>query len=265
MLSYQHHYHAGNLADVHKHAALAWVLDYLTRKEKPLTYIETHAGRGVYDLASEAALKTGEAAAGIALAENWFPKDHPYRQRLEETRAAYGPRAYPGSPLIAALGLRETDTIHLAELHPQEHAHLKAAAKHWGAHVHQQDGFELALALTPPTPRRGLMLIDPSYEVKADYDVVPRHMVAIHRKWNVGLLILWYPILNGATHGPMLHALAEVFPEGLCHEVRFPPIRDGHRMQGSGLFIVNAPYGLADELAAITSRFVTLSKQAARP
>lgn len=260
MLSYQHLYHAGNLADVQKHATLAWVLDYLTRKDKPLSYIETHAGRGVYDLAAPEAVKTGEAAAGIALVEGWFPKDHPYRQRLEEARAAYGPQAYPGSPLIAALGLRETDTLHLAELHPQEHAQLKAVAKDWGAHVHQQDGFELALALTPPTPRRGLMLIDPSYEVKADYDAIPRHMANIHRKWNVGILILWYPILKGGPHGPMLKALAEAFPDALRHEVRFPPVREGHRMEGSGLFIVNPPYGLAEELAALTTRFARLSK-----
>ncbi|OZA07309.1 MAG: 23S rRNA (adenine(2030)-N(6))-methyltransferase RlmJ, partial [Rhodobacterales bacterium 17-64-5] len=120
MLSYQHLYHAGNLADVHKHSALAWMLDYLTRKDKPLSYIETHAGRGVYDLSAPEAVKTGEAAAGIALAESVFPPDHPYRQRLDEARAGYGPQAYPGSPLIAALGLREGDTLHLAELHRQE-------------------------------------------------------------------------------------------------------------------------------------------------
>jgi 23S rRNA (adenine2030-N6)-methyltransferase len=265
MLSYQHLYHAGNLADVHKHAALAWVLDYLTRKDKPLTYIETHAGRGVYDLRAEEALKTGEAAAGIALAEPLFPPEHPYRQRLDEARAALGPTAYPGSPLIAALGLRETDTIHLAELHPLECAYLKDAAKAWGAHVHQRDGFELALALTPPTPRRGLMLIDPSYEVKADYDAVPRHMAAIHRKWNVGILILWYPILRGAPHTPMLASLAAAFPDGLRDEVRFPPARDGHRMEGSGLFVVNPPFGLQDELQALTGRFARLSKREARP
>ena len=265
MLSYQHLYHAGNLADVHKHAALAWVLDYLTRKNKPLTYIETHAGRGIYQLDAGEAIKTGEAAAGIAVAERLFPQDHPYRLRLDEARAAYGPHAYPGSPLIAALGLRETDTLHLAELHPQEVAHLKSAAKDWGAHVHQQDGFELALALTPPTPRRGLMLIDPSYEVKADYDAIPRHVAAIHRKWNVGLLILWYPILKEAPHGPMLRALTEAFPDGLRHEVRFPPIRDGHRMEGSGLFVVNPTYGLAEELVAITARFAKLPKPGAKP
>lgn len=260
MLSYQHLYHAGNLADVQKHAALAWVLDYLTRKEKPLTYIETHAGRGVYDLGAEEAVRTGEAAAGIAQAEALFPPEHPYRQRLEEARAAHGPQAYPGSPLIAALGLRETDTIHLAELHPQEHALLKAAAKDWGAHVHRQDGFDLALALTPPTPRRGLMLIDPSYEVKTDYDEIPRHLANIHRKWNVGILILWYPILTSAAHVPMLKALETAFPEGLRHEVRFPPVRAGHRMEGSGLFIVNPPYGLEAELAATASRLAQLCK-----
>ena len=260
MLSYQHLYHAGNLADVHKHATLAWVLDYLTQKDKPLTYIETHAGRGVYDLDADEALKTGEAAAGIALAEATFPADHPYRQRLDEARAGYGARAYPGSPLIAALGLREGDTIHLADLHPQEVAHLRSVAKDWGAHVYQQDGFQLAQAITPPTPRRGLMLIDPSYEVKADYDTIPRQMAAIHAKWNVGILILWYPILRGGAQGPMVRALEAAFPDGLKYEVRFPPARDGHRMEGSGLFIVNPPYGLAGECAALTRRFQALSK-----
>ena len=265
MLSYQHHFHAGNLADVHKHAALAWVLDYLTQKDKPLSYIETHAGRGVYDLGSDAALKTGEAAGGIALAESWFAKTHPYRQRLDETRAGYGARAYPGSPLIAALGLRETDTIHLAELHPQEVALLRAIAGDWGAHVQQKDGFDMALALTPPTPRRGLMLIDPSYEVKADYDAIPGHIAAIHRKWNVGCLILWYPLLAGRAHVPMLTALATALPDALRHEVRFPPVRDGHRMEGSGLFVVNAPYGLETELATLSNHFATLSKPGQKP
>lgn len=260
MLSYQHLYHAGNLADVHKHATLSWVLDYLTLKDKPLSYVETHAGRGVYDLDAEEAVKTGEAAAGIALAEALFPADHPYRQRLAEARAGYGARAYPGSPLIAALGLREGDTIHLAELHPQEVAHLRAVAKDWGAHVYAQDGFQLAQAITPPTPRRGLMLIDPSYEVKADYEMIPRQMAALHAKWNVGILILWYPILRGGSQGPMVRALEAAFPDGLKHEVRFPPARDGHRMEGSGLFIVNAPYGLDGELAALTKRFQALSK-----
>src|SRR5690554_6900254 len=100
MLSYQHGYHAGNLADVHKHALLAVMLDYLTRKPKPLFYLETHAGRGLYDLNGAEARKTGEAAQGIGRAEGWFEAGHPYRRVLASVRRVHGAAAYPGSPLI---------------------------------------------------------------------------------------------------------------------------------------------------------------------
>ena len=259
MLSYQHIFHAGNLADVQKHALLAWTLDYLTQKDKPLTYIETHAGRGLYDLGSDEAIKTGEAEAGIARAEDWFAKDHPYIQRLNEVRASYGPMAYPGSPIIAALSLRDQDTIHLAELHPQERQHLRHATAPWGAHIYAKDGFETALALTPPTPRRGMMLIDPSYEVKADYDTIPRDIANIARKWNVGIIALWYPLLTGGPHGPMLKTLQSAFPDALRCEVRFPPAREGHRMEGSGMFIINPPYGLDAEATRIAAKFAALT------
>ena len=251
MLSYQHGYHAGNLADVQKHALLAWMLDYLTQKDKPLSYIETHAGRGLYDLSAAEAVKTGEAAAGIARSETLFPQGHPYRRRLAEIRARFGPTAYPGSPMIAALTLRDTDPMHLAELHPQEHRALTTNLAPWGAHVHQRDGMEMALAISPPTPRRGLMLIDPSYEVKADYDALPKQIQQIARRWNVGILCLWYPVLTDAPHLPMLTALQSVFPGGLRAELRFPPVRAGHRMTGAGLFTVNPPYGLAEQAALI--------------
>lgn len=255
MLSYQHAFHAGNLADVQKHALLAWGLDYLTRKDKPLTYIETHAGRGLYGLTAPEAIKTGEAAQGIEKVRGWFPEGHPYRERLDETQAMFGADAYPGSPMIAALGLRETDTLHLAELHPAEHEALKASMADWGAHVRKEDGFDMALAITPPTPRRGLMLVDPPYEVKADYDRIPKVFAQVARKWNVGILMLWYPLLQGAPHRPMLNALEAEFPEALRHEVTFPPARDGHRMIGSGMFIVNPPFGMAEEAARLTARF----------
>ena len=118
MLSYQHAYHAGNLADVHKHAMLSVMLAYLTAKDKPLTYLETHAGRGLYDLSASEAAKTGEAAQGIAVAEarRWFAPDHPYHRALAEVRHRHGATAYPGSPLIAALGLRDGDRATVAEL-----------------------------------------------------------------------------------------------------------------------------------------------------
>ena len=178
--------------------------------------------------------------------------------RLAEVRASYGPLAYPGSPIIAALSLRDQDTIHLAELHPQERQHLRHAIAPWGAHIYAKDGFETALALTPPTPRRGLLLIDPSYEVKSDYQTIPRDIAHIARKWNVGIIALWYPVLTDAPHVPMLRALQSDFPDGLRSEVRFPPARDGHRMQGSGMFIVNPPYGLDAEAARIAAHFARI-------
>ena len=259
MLSYQHIYHAGNLADVHKHALLAWMLGYLTQKDKPLSYIETHAGRAAYDLTDAEARKTGEAAQGIGKAAGWFDTGHPYARVLAATRAQLGGNAYPGSPLLAAQLLRPDDRLHLAELHPREHAALDLAMSPYPAKCHLRDGFEMAHALTPPTPRRGLMLIDPSYEIKTDYTDIPRHMARIARAWNVGILVLWYPILTARTHLPMLEALGARFPDALRHEVRFPPARPGHGMVGSGLFVVNAPYGLADEARRLAACFAKLN------
>ncbi len=255
MLSYQHIYHAGNLADVHKHGLLAWMLAYLTRKDKPLTYLETHGGRALYDLDDAAARKTGEAAQGIDRAAGWFGADHPYLQVLNEVRADHGPRAYPGSPLIAARLLRPDDRIHLAELHPAEHAALDLAMSPYPATCHLRDGVEMAFALTPPTPRRGLMLIDPSYEIKTDYESLPRSIAKLARAWNVGIIVLWYPILTSKAHQPMLAELARNHPDALRHEVRFPPARPGHGMVGSGLFVINPPYGLEAEAKRLAAQF----------
>ena len=254
MLSYQHLYHAGNLADVHKHALLAWMLDYLTRKDKPLSYLETHAGRGLYDLAAPEALRTGEAAAGIARIAPLLDPDHPYSAAIRAIRADAGPQAYPGSPLLAATILRPGDRMHLAELHPREHAALEVVLGPRGAHLHRQDGFEMARALCPPTPRRGLMLIDPSYELRDEYRTVPAAIGAITRRWNVGTIALWYPLLPSRAHEQMLATLAAAHPEALRHELRFGPARAGHRMAGSGMFIINPPYGTAaaaDHLGAV--------------
>jgi 23S rRNA (adenine2030-N6)-methyltransferase len=259
MLSYQHSYHAGNLADVHKHALLSWTLEYLTRKDKPISYIETHAGRAIYDLTDDAALKTGEAAQGIKKVAGWFAADHPYARVLREVKATDGPNAYPGSPVIAGQILRETDHIHLAELHPREYSALALAMSPYRAKCHQRDGFETAFALTPPTPRRGMLLIDPSFEVKEDYVDIPRHIAKLHRAWNVGIIALWYPILTSKAHLAMLGALVGAHPQVMRHEVRFPPARPGHGMIGSGLFILNPPYGLADEAKRISAKFNTLS------
>ncbi|MFD2175061.1 23S rRNA (adenine(2030)-N(6))-methyltransferase RlmJ [Rhodobacter lacus] len=265
MLSYQHGYHAGNLADVHKHALLACMLDYMTRKDKPLSYLETHAGRGLYALDAPEAIKTGEAAAGIAraLKERWFAPDHPYMRALAAVHAAHGPAAYPGSPLLAATLLRPMDSIQLCELHPQEFGALKTAMAPHGGIFHHKDGRQMALALCPPTPRRGLMLIDPSWEVKSDYEMVPELIGHLARKWNVGVIALWYPVLapevavSGAQRA-MLRTLKATHSEALFSEVRFPPAREGHGMIGSGMVVLNPPWGLAEEAARLGARFKAL-------
>jgi len=253
MLSYQHSYHAGNLADVHKHGLLAWMLAYLTRKDKPFTYLETHAGRALYDLESLEALKTGEAAQGIERAANWFGPDHPYAQVLDKTRKAHGAQAYPGSPLIAALLKRPGDAAILAELHPGEAKALRQAMP--GTKVHLQDGFAMAHSRLPPTPRRGLLLVDPSYEIKADFAAIPDHLGKWMRAWNVGIIVIWYPILTSGAHAPMCAALMRKAPDALRHEVRFAPAKPGHGMIGSGLFVVNPPFGLAQEAARLKHHF----------
>ncbi|MGC3939358.1 23S rRNA (adenine(2030)-N(6))-methyltransferase RlmJ [Roseobacter sp. EG26] len=258
MLSYQHIYHAGNLADVHKHGLLAWMLKYLTRKDKPLTYIETHAGRALYDLDDPAALKTGEAQQGIAQTADWFASDHPLREVLLRTRRVHGPQSYPGSPLIAAQLLRPEDKIHLAELHPAENAALDFALSAYSAKCYRMDGFELAHSLCPPMPRRGLLLIDPSYEIKGDYTDIPGHIKRITRAWNVGIICLWYPLLNSDAHRGMIDDLQKSYPKALRHEVTFAPARPGHRMIGSGMFIINPPYGMEVEAGRLSARFQSL-------
>ena len=255
MLSYQHSYHAGNLADVHKHSLLAWALDYLTQKDKPLTYIETHSGRGLYSTAHPDALKTGEAAQGILRLQSAFEPPHPYSRVLADIQKAQGPDSYPGSPAIAAALLRAQDKLHLAELHPAEFKLLAQSLRGRNTTCYNQDGFELAYSLCPPTPRRGLMLIDPSYEVKADYDVIPRHMARLTKAWNVGIICLWYPLLKDRRHAPMLRQLHSMFPAAFSHEVTFPPAKEGHGMVGSGLFMLNPPFGIETAATKIGGLF----------
>jgi len=232
MLSYQHGYHAGGPADVHKHRALAAVLSLLTQKARPITYMETHAGRGIYDLTGDQATKTGEWRAGIGKAKR---DDHPYWTALDLVRAQFGPDCYPGSPLVAQALLREQDRRILMELHPAEHAALAQAID---AEVHRRDGFEGVLALSPPKPRRGFVLVDPSYEVKSEYLGVVDFAKNLIAKWPEAIVMVWYPILPDGRHKQMVDVLG-----GIMHEVRFPPHK-GRGMEGSGLVILNAPYGV---------------------
>lgn len=240
MLSYQHAYHAGNRADLHKHDALARLIAALTAKPRPITYMETHAGRGLYDLAAPEAQKTGEAAEGILKAQL---RPGPYAEALARIRAKHGAMAYPGSPLIARELLRAGDRMVLMELHPAEHAALKRAMKGSGAEIHRRDGYEGVLALAPPQPRKGLVLVDPSYEVKTEYREVAGSARRLVAKWPEATLLIWYPILAEARHQPLIVGLRDL--PVTRHEVDFGATKG---MAGSGLIGLNLPWGF--DLAA---------------
>lgn len=243
MLSYQHAYHAGNLADVHKHQTLVKILSHLAKKDKALTYVETHAGRGLYDLQSVEAIKTGEAAAGI-LRLNPHDIDPDYRDVLDEVKKDYGDMAYPGSPKIAQMLLRSYDKMYLAELHPQEFKALESNfKKDKRIQCHHQDGFDLALSVCSSSVKRGMVLIDPSYEIKSEYFEIPKRIAQIHKKWNVGIVMLWYPILPSGAHHDMVETLKTAnYPKVSHDEVMFESGLENHRLIGSGLFIINTPY-----------------------
>lgn len=245
MLSYQHAYHAGNAADLHKHAALAALLARLTAKPRGISYLESHAGRGLYDLAAPEALRTGEAARGIARAR----PGGAYARALAAVRAEHGQTAYPGSPLIARSLLRAHDRLVLFEMHPTEHAALREALAGPGVAIHRRDGHEGLPALCPPTPRRGLALIDPSYEVKDEYARAAATALAVLRRWPEGVVMVWYPILPAGRHRDLLDALAPARGAGLLvREARFREA-PGRGMTGSGVALLNPPHGTAAALA----------------
>ena len=266
MLSYQHEYHAGCLADVHKHMALSALLKLLTKSKKSLSYIESHAGRGMYNLASKEALKTGEAKAGIQLLqkENRLLEDHPYTHIIQDEQAERGENFYPGSPLIALNLLRKDDHADLMELHPKEFqvlennlSHLYSTRKGLSTlDIHKEDGLEMALKLLPNSGDLTLLFVDPSYEIKAEYEKIVMFFEECVRKNEDVTLLLWYPMLNKRQHTPMAETLKSNFKETILHqEILFADPAETSRMYGSGLLCCNAPVAFAEELEKIASFF----------
>jgi len=198
-VNYRHGFHAGNFADVVKHTLLVLLLEALERKPAPLAYLDTHAGAGVYDLGSEAARRTGEAAGGIGRLWPARGRLPAAAERLCQIVAALDagdpPKLYPGSPWVAASLLRPTDRLVLAELHPEEARALKTEfQRDTRAAVHERDGYEMLKALTPPAERRGLVLLDPPYEQPEEFPELVKAVTAAHGRWSGGVYALWYPI-----------------------------------------------------------------------
>lgn len=252
MLSYQHGFHAGNFADLHKHLTLTLLLESLNRKAKPWSYLESHSGRGLYDLSDAQAAKTGEYLQGIA--RLWgLQSDTALGRYLDLVRATNEAelKIYPGSPLIAALMARSGDRIHLMELHPQEVQVLKQNFRQYPqVGVHHRDGYEGVLGLLPPKPNRGLVLIDPAYEVKSEYSDVAKFMLKASRAWGNGTFAIWYPILAAARHEAMISEIEKTCGEVALLRSEMLIDRAAERgMYGSGMLLINPPWQLDQQLA----------------
>ena len=246
MLSYQHIYHAGGPADLHKHSVLCAVLEEMCASYRTLTYMETHAGRGLYDLGAPEALKTGEAAQG------WLAPGRPdsmppgLRAVVRSLNDGADVPLYPGSPMIAARLLRPSDRLHLFELHPQEHTALvKAVGDDPRIAVTKKDGYEGVMEASPPNPRRGVVLIDPSFEIKEEYSQTAVFIDRLHRRWREAAVLLWYPLLPAARHKEMIAQLAGKHDDLLIHEFCWAgPDAGGRGMYGSGMAVLNLPFAM---------------------
>ena len=255
MLSYQHAYHAGGPPDVHKHVGLSLLLAGLAKKDKPFAVIDLYAGEGEYDLTKFAAQKTEEYKQGIA--QVWAAKSPPpalegYLRVLRQMNPDGELRHYPGSPALARAYMRADDRLILNELHSTAFPNLgRWARKDERIVVHKRDGLEALLGLTPPNPRRGLVLIDPSYEVKTEYAGVAEKAAAAVKKWREGTFVIWYPILKEARHSALIDALkANITEEMLIDELSLSTKRGDQvsGLLGTGLIVINPPWQFDDAM-----------------
>lgn len=267
MFSYQHIYHAGNAADVHKHLWLVAVLEYLRRKDRPVCWIDTHGGRGLYDLRTPEAKKLAEYKSGFLAVRRAFETraDLPLVLRLYLGLAGRINKGgetefYPGSSLIAAHMLGEGDALYSFDMHPREIPHLQAALKSFKcASARREDGYKALKAMIPPPQKRGGVLIDPSYEVKGEYAQVLEAVCAALKKWPQGVFMIWYPLLPAGAHKALADGCAELAGgrtgiEILADEWIFrDPAANGRGLYGSGMIVVNPPYTTPETMAELKS------------
>ena len=262
-MNYRHAFHAGGFADVIKHIVLVRILTYLQDKQAPFRVIDTHAGAGVYDLTSDEALRGGEWLTGVArvmqarFSETTLPLVAPYLDIIR----AFNPRelkAYPGSPLIARALLRPQDRLTACEVEPKARKRLiDALRRDTQARVVDLDGWVALPAFVPPNERRGLVLIDPPYEQKDEFERIAAGFAEAFTKWPTGSYLLWYPVKSRRASDNLARHVAEVVgtaaPPGKYLRLEFSvaPQAAGAALNSAGLLIVNPPWTLAGELKAI--------------
>lgn len=251
MLSYRHAFHAGNFADVLKHTILIQILEYLGKKDKPFCCIDTHAGPGKYELDGDYAQKNQEYQNGIG--KLWLRDDLPecveeYLNLVKRFNQPDKLTRYPGSPLLIKQMLRNKDRLCLFELHSTEIKLLKdLTSQH--ITVSHGDGLKDSLKLLPPIERRGLVLIDPSYEIKNDYTQVVDALKLMHKRFAVGTYALWYPVINRRKNQLLEKAIqssginnVQLFELGIRND------SNEHGMTSSGMIIINPPWTLVSQM-----------------
>lgn len=277
MLSYIHAFHAGNHADILKHLVLSFSLEHLCKKEKPFTVFDTHAGSGLYSLEDERLLKTGEAESGIkrlffALAQkDAFSHDEKIIADeldgslfLKIVRKYYEKNEYPGSPLIENFFLRPGDEQILSELHPRTIEELKFNMEKFRGEqtkprVHFRNGFEMLLSMTPPQTKRGLVIIDPSFEEKSDFEDCAEAVCRVLKKWRNGIVLLWYPLV--AHRKTEISMMKERIGAAVSDEEKFldfnlcvkkeEELTGLSSLYGSGMLVANPPFGLKEKMDRI--------------
>jgi 23S rRNA (adenine2030-N6)-methyltransferase len=257
-MNYRHAFHAGNFADVVKHAALARIITHLKEKPAAFRVIDTHAGAGLYDLSGPEASRTGEWRAGIGrlLAAELAPDTRallgPYLDAVVALNPGRDMKVYPGSPALAQSLLRDQDRLMVCEREPQAaHALAMLVRGDPRAKAVEIDGYTALNAYVPPKERRGLVLIDPPYEQPGEFERLVQALAAAHRKWPTGIYALWYPIKNLRETAAFARRLAA---SGIARVLRAELTlarADSERLGGSGLIVVNPPWRLDEELSAL--------------
>src|SRR3982074_166697 len=263
-MNYRHAFHAGGFADVIKHIVLVRILTHLQEKQAAFRVIDTHAGAGVYDLTSDEAQRGGEWLTGIArimqarFSEKTAPLLKPYLDIVRAFNSGRDLKAYPGSPLIARALLRPQDRLTACEVEPKARKRLiEALRRDSQARVVDLDGWMALPAFVPPNERRGLVLIDPPYEQKDEFERLAAGFAQAFTKWPTGSYLLWYPVKSRRATDSLARHVTEVVsagtPPGKCLRLEFsvaPQTADA-ALASAGLLIVNPPWTLAGELRAI--------------
>jgi 23S rRNA (adenine2030-N6)-methyltransferase len=268
MLSYRHAFHAGNHADVLKHIILLQIAEYMGEKPAPFWIIDTHAGAGRYALESAHASKLAEYKDGIGRlweAKGLPPAAKDYVDMVRQLNPDGQLRHYPGSPWLARQMLRDGDRLRLYEMHTTDAKLLLECFKGTGREVAitDGDGFTGLKAILPPPPRRGLVLIDPSYETKGDYTAVVKALQESLKRFPTGTYALWYPMLSKLESRQLPDKLKRLGCSNWLHatlEVK-APAKDGFGMNGSGMFIINPPWTLEKKLHETLPKLTELLAQ----